>query len=522
MRTSFVPLLSLALFLFSHFASAAGREWRVEHEWTPALESKFSEFVNIMGESGCKSLDACLKSTKGNPFYAARTPKDKKFSADCGFFPYALRMYFAWMEGLPFDYVSKPVQANPAEETNPDIRYTKFGNKPGARFSITRGQVLDGPGEIDRMRRGISTATYRMHYREISDFFPVEIKPRSVRPGTAVYDPSGHAAIVYKIEKDGRVKMMDAHPDNSVTRITFDQKFARSRPTHGAGFRNWRPELNLSATEKLPGFSIEQYGTSFELGGEKVTYWDFVRARLGGGTLKFSPVSELKTKMLELCSNIHDREAAVQAALRAKINEKAHPEKLPYNIYGTGGEWEEFSSPSRDARLKVAFVEIRTEMERFIGLFKQRSPRIDYKPVPSKYSPRCASGSPECFLAASMMSAYEEAVMDRSCIFRYQRSDGSEKKLSYTDVNQRLFKLSFDPYHCSEQRWGAEDRDELSTCRQSNDKEAWYRAEQNLRNQTERTYDERMDYNVRDTEARLGVPTAPDVDLWSYLARQLK
>ena len=59
--------------------------------------------------------------------------------------------------------------------------------------------------------------------------------------------------------------------------------------------------------------------------------------------------------MSELCSNVHDREIAVDNAIAASIHEKSHPDKLPRNIYGTDGEWEEYSSPSRDARLKVGF-----------------------------------------------------------------------------------------------------------------------------------------------------------------------
>jgi hypothetical protein len=86
-------------------------------------------------------------------------------------------------------------------------------------------------------------------------------------------------------------------------------------------------------------------------------------------------------------------------------------------------------------------------------------------------------------------------------------------------MTQRLFALSFDPYHCPELRWGAKGS-ELTTCPDNAYKFDWYRAEQGLRNQIERTYDERMDFDVEDT-AKLGRPQAPDIDLWSYLGRKL-
>jgi len=519
----FVSLCVFSLSLFSGFslsALAAGTEWRVINDWSPAYEKKFSEFVRVMGESNCKSLDACLKSPAANPFYVARTPKNRNFGADCAYFPYALRMYFSWMEGLPFDYVSKVAQANPAEETSPDIRYTKFGNKPAGRRSIAKGQVTDGVAELALMRKSISTATFRMHYREVSDFFPPAVTRELIRPGAAVYDPSGHAAIIFKIEKDGRVRMMDAHPDNSVTRITFDQKFIRSRPTHGGGIKHWRPEGNLVQTDNLPGFSTEQYNTKFKLGGDAVSFYDFIRGQMAGGSLKFTPVAEIKQMMLETCSNLRDREAAVNAAIASNVQEKRHPDRLPMNIYGTNGEWEEYSTPSRDARLKVAFVELRQEIERFLTMYRARNARIDYQPVASKYSSRCAADNSSCFLVASLMSSYEEAVFSPSCIFSYKNSAGQDKKLSYSDIAARLFKLSFDPYHCVELRWGASG-DELASCRDDDNKLAWYRNEQGLRNQTERTYETRMDFDLNGT-ARLGVASSPDIDLWGYLGKQLQ
>lgn len=494
-------------------------EWKVTNSWTAAHEKKFSEFVAIIGESGCKSLNACINSPTANPFYFSRTPKGKTFLADCADFPHALRMYFAWMEGLPFDYVSAPTLANPEEETIADIRYSKFGNKPASIRKIEAGKSYNAYQEMMNMIDAVSTATYRMHYDYVGDFYPAVIDRNNVKPGTIAYDPSGHVAIVFKVEIDGRIKMMDAHPDQSVTRITYDQKFSRSRPAHGAGLRNWRPELNIEPSSELPGFSKIQFAKTFQVDGQSMGYYDYLRAQLSGGNLKFNPIEELKNKVLELCSNVHDREDAVSGALKSGIQNESHPNKLPYNIYGTSGDWEEYSSPSRDARLKVAFVETRKEIERFVEMYKAGDARIVYEIKASKYSKNCDSSDKTCFLAASLMAAYEETVMNPSCFFKYTKTDGSVKKLSYTDVGDRLFKLSFDPYHCAELRWGASG-EELESCRDDNTKMGWYVNEQGLRNQIERTYDARMDVDMSGTKG-LGVIKAPNIDLWSYLARQI-
>src|SRR5476649_2454568 len=59
---------------------------------------------------------------------------------------------------------------------------------------------------------------------------------------TAIYDPNGHLAIIWKIEADGRLRYIDAHPDNSLTRGYYDMRFVRASPGMGAGFKNWRPQ----------------------------------------------------------------------------------------------------------------------------------------------------------------------------------------------------------------------------------------------------------------------------------------
>lgn len=516
--------LVCGLALISSASFAGEYDWKVTKSWTPALEDKFSEFVSDVGESGCRSLDSCIKSKTANRMYYSKTPKSKKFPADCADFPYALRMFFAWMEGLPFDYVSSPELANSAKETIKDIRYSKYGNKPNSIRSIVRGEVYNAHKEINRMRNTVSTATYRMHYDYQSDFYPTELNRKHIKPGTIAYDPAGHAAIVYKVEEDGRIKMMDAHPDNSVTRITYDKKFVRSRPAHGAGLRNWRPELDDSETRSLPGFSEVQFNRMgkrkkipFVINGQKVGYYDYLRTQMAGGNLTYNPVVELKSMIGEICSNIHDRTASVNAAIRNKIHKKRHPEKLPENIYGTHGEWEDFSTPSRDARLKVAFIEMNNEVKRFIKMYKNSDKRISYEPKKSNYSGSCKTNS--CYLAGSLLDAYDKMNNSSQCKFVYNNSNGRDVALRFNDISSRLFKLSFDPYHCIELRWGASG-DELASCRDNSNKMQWYKEQQNLRNQKDRTYDLPMGYGLGELH-KIGVPKAPEANLLNTLYNEL-
>lgn len=494
-------------------------DWTVTREWTAADEDKFSEFIAIMGDSQCTTLNKCLTSATANPFYVNKTPKSsqKPYLADCADLPYALRMYFAWMEGLSFDYVSAVSPAEPSKETSKDIRYTRYGNKPGQKKQFTVGQKYNAYSEMINLINTVSTATYRMHYDFVGDFYPTELNLINIRPGTVLYDPAGHAAIIYKIESDGRIKMMDAHPDQSITRITFDKRFSRSRVAHGAGFRNWRPELNTAATASLSGFSTEQFNQSYELQGQVVDYYDYVRTQMAGGHLQFNPVTELKNSMLEICENIKDRVRAVGLSIEDQIDRKAHPDRLPENIYGTSGEWEEYSTPSRDARLKVSFVSLYQDALRLIQSYENGDPSVVYEVKSSPYSTHCAANDTTCYLVASMIEAYEQTNQDVRCQFQYINSGNRSVQFDYHDIATRLFALSFDPYHCVELRWGAQG-EELKTCASDGYKLQWYTAEQGLRNQIERTYEAKMNFDVHGV-VDLGVKTPPVVDLLGELTQ---
>ena len=121
-------------------------------------------------------------------------------------------------------------------------------------------------------------------------------------------------------------------------------------------------------------------------------------------------------------------------------------------------------------------------------------------------------------LRRDLIEAYRQETS--RCSVTYAASDGTARTLSFEDVRQRLFDLSFDPYHCVERRWGAKDQAELATCRDGPDKAAWYLAQRTLRNQIVRTYGEPMGWSLPDFHkpgADIGMPEPPDVDVVKVL-----
>jgi hypothetical protein len=204
-----------------------------------------------------------------------------------------------------------------------------------------------------------------------------------------------------------------------------------------------------------------------------------------------------------LCDEAKYRVDAVDIAIKAGIHLQPQPSRLPYNIYGTEGDWEIFSTPSRDARLKTAFKELRDEIAKFLSLASVDKSKLDY------------AGNN---LRGELRTVYlEEAA---SCTFGYTKSDGSRVELDFHELGRRLFQLSFDPYHCIERRWGATDPSELASCLDSAEKRDWYDGEQRLRNQIVRAYDKRMDFTLAQLQQRVagsGVDQPPEISVLDLL-----
>src|SRR3569833_2256994 len=121
--------------------------------WTPADERAYGEFITAIGDSGCTSVDSCLKSA-ANPFRAS-DPAYADFRADCADLPYYLRFYYAWKRGLPFSYVR---EVSPRGRAS-DVRYSARGNVVERRADVPSG--VDALGVLRRLADDISSATYR-------------------------------------------------------------------------------------------------------------------------------------------------------------------------------------------------------------------------------------------------------------------------------------------------------------------------------------------------------------------------
>jgi hypothetical protein len=507
-------------------ASAQASSWRITKDhWSAEDEAGFGRFVTALGESNCSSSQSCLRDP-ANPYRKT----DQHFldiDVDCAKFPYLLRAYYAWKNGLPMSYVDG------VSGEGGDLRFTKTANRATGRHDIIdRGDGIDAPAVIHQMLDTVFSGTYRTDASEkrgvLSDFYSPALQPGTIRPGTLIYDVNGHVAIAYKVDEDGRIFYMDAHPDFTVTRSVYGAQFGQSPARLGGGLKNWRPfklvgshrdsaghllggHMAYAENDQIADYSLIQYlGTKpnptkdvktarFFYNDAELGFYEYVRVAVSGGKMSFNPIYELKATMKTLCNDLNDRAQYVDLDIKDGISVKNHPGRLPDNIYGSDDkEWEEYSTPSRDARIKAAFVQFYKDMAEMIDLWVHRDPRIVY------------DGQ---FLQKDLREAY--AAQSTQCTITYLSSATKPVPMTFDDMMHRLFRISFDPYHCVELRWGAEG-DERKSCSDGKVKLKWYTAEQRLRNQPDRTYDIQMGFDLDELGRRVkgtGIDNPPPVDI---------
>jgi hypothetical protein len=439
--------------------------WAVTRAWTAERERDYARFVEQLGravaQGRCSRFEDCLRDPSANRLHDPVLDEGLDVQSDCADLPYLLRAYFAWHRGLAFGFVAR-VEGDGEDRRFLDgahpTRWLDWRDFPSAHALLRAlgGEVHSG------MLRGAPDV-------EDTDFYPVEVGRREITPGAVYYDPYGHVLVVAEVRDDGEVHFIDGHPDGSLTWTRLDGTFHPGPVEHGGGFKRFRPLARRGPDEPLartPNARLADLdgraqwdAASWQVDGAPASYARWVRARLALEGTATDPVGELGEELRALCRAVGDRVTAVGLAGEHGLPAAAHPAALPDNIYGTYGDWETYATPGKDAHLRALAVELRATVA--------AAPRSLRRPLGD---------------------AWREEASTPGCRFAYRGSAGAEVALSLDDVLDRLAALSFDPYHCSERRWGAPAGSaELRACREAPGNATWYRAERRLRNRTERT-----------------------------------
>jgi hypothetical protein len=412
------------LMLSISLQQADATAWPVHRSWSENEEEGYSRWVVIVGSSQWKSLNQMLHS-RANPL-RDEADRDLRFYADCADLPYMLRAYYAYKRGLPMV-----------------VNVVGGGRYSGRNRTASTIDNLSFEGNAQAFFRAIPHMVHSGNFRTAPDAedsftYPLAISPAFIRPGVIFYNPNGHIAVVSGIDGDGTVRMLDAHPDQTITNIVLGPKMAWRSASEVGGFKGIRPcarvgqgDLTLSKDNRLlRGFSVEQY--TFGL-----RYHLEVQRRLA--TVRIDPIADFEKYIREdTYREVLDRVASVERGWEIG-RRRAIP--VPPNIYYATGDWEDFATPGRDIRLRLSFLHIPERAKNYVEMFRHHRESL-------------AGGyQSERKLAADLLRTKERLF--KQLRFIYRDRGGAEVSLSLAELEPRLFRLSFDPNHSPELRWGS-------------------------------------------------------------------
>lgn len=536
---------------FEHLAKIGN--WTLRYtQWSELDEKEFSDFVRAIGRSNCKNVDDCMRG-EWNPYRHSDPPKEQyKFWSDCADWPYFLRSYFAWKIGLPVAY-SKDMVALPLttgqqasidrgeQKPQEDVRYSWNGNRPSERIRLP---LASGPTNFFAihpvLQNSVHTASMRVDPRtNYGDMYTPAIERGAIRPGTTVYDPSGHVGIVYDITENGQVMVFDALIDRksiSPRRAYSGDFYKRSKISHGGWFQNFRPvvidnarfdsksgtfiggTMRLLTNNEINDYSVEMFGTTTTADGNsayvvdgKITnsFQEFLRRRMFKGIYKLDVLEEFKIRMKGICEDFKSRVSLVQDATITGIASRPHADKLPNTIFGGEGDWDLYSTPGGDVRRRLSVNLASEHAKDLINNVRSGNPDYGY------------SGNN---LKRDLISVASESL--NSCSITYRNTNGKNVNVALGNLFLRMPYMSFSPWHCIELRWGATSKEELASCPDmaNASKLRWYKAQQSLRNLMVRDTNIFTGYTLQELETnatKVGPIEVPNFNLLKILEQTL-
>lgn len=445
--------------------------WPVTRQWDQWTEALFSAWVAHLfyvpagGRGGWRPLHQLTRDPQRNLLYDALgwnedAPDQIVLFPDCGDLPYFLRAYFSFKLGLPFAYQ----------------RCTRGDALVGPRCPVSRDNlsrryvITDSP--IDRFNHfvresigwGVHSGTARtLPTDQGSDFYPISLTARALRPGRIFVDPAGHVHVVSQVRSATRRRMgvlfgVDAHPDRTISRKRFSQgTFVFDARVPTGGFKAFRPlvfekgrirRLSNAAIADLPAhrdFSAQQAHFS-----SNAAFYGTVQRALT--PYPMDPRQVLRQKILALHEAALERVGAVEMGRLYMERTGWRPIPMPRgpSIFETVGPWETYSTPARDLRLLMAIHDV-LEFPRQVT----RAPQLFR--FPTGWSIRRVRRA----LRA------ERDRLTQTLTLRYHRSDGSEWRLTLADLirRRRALTMGYHPSDCPEVRWGAPPKSpESRTC----------------------------------------------------------
>ncbi|MFO0748248.1 MAG: hypothetical protein U1F43_21690 [Myxococcota bacterium] len=444
--------------------------WETRIKWERDTENLYSLWIEHLFDAPVDSditwnpLAVVLKDQERNLLYdylGMQEDKDgMRADPDCADFPYTLRAYFAWKLGLPMGF--RQCRRGNAERA-PSCGQEILTNEEPTEES---NRVQAFKGFMRKLQATVHSSSLRgAPNDQKSDFYPVKLERRSLRPGTIYADPYGHTMMVGRwypqtADTAGVLMAIDAQPDGTVGRRVFWRgsfMFPEDGTVAGAGWKRFRPVRRTGGLTELDNDAINQ---SIDYGDQSTEQWSWGKDGFYEAMdVLINPRPMAPEKALDATIDALEQQVLrrVESIDAVETWRKTNPKKvIPMpdgtDIFLTAGPWEDFSTPARDMRILIAIDTVKA--------FPARIAK-----VPKRFV--LAPGEDIPALQKRMQALIDSDLASRKVT--YHRSDGSPWTITLADMAQRTaaIEVAWNPNDCPEARWGApEGSDEMKTCTQ--------------------------------------------------------
>jgi hypothetical protein len=398
-RVYFKGLLVLIFLVVS--SSSSAMVWKAENTWDAVWEKRYQHWV---------------KNNWTEEFFMnEKKPIYYKFSHDCADATYAMRLIFSYEYKLPF------VINNP----------TKRGR------TISNGKTRwDKYPEAKRVRKFLDYVADRTSTRTLArDTYPIALD--DIKPGDIYAAPDVHSYQIVNITETGVAEVMSSTTPKAprfLDRIpSFPFYLPEDHKRKTDGYRRFiQPQNIRKSIKKQPGYNVEQFEIAKSVKYDYVRFTNIIASALG----KKREEADAKTLrlLIAMCMYANDRSVYVYDALY-KLQEMKKKKRRCM----TRSEYNNYSTPSRDRRLKAFFNAVKNHYER----------NTKYKPwtQPQRWA--------KALFSPTKPPPAELKELNKFCLV--QMSLGEKYFMPLRELRQNLSsgKIVSDPHAPLEYRWGA-------------------------------------------------------------------
>jgi len=385
--------------------------WKSVNTWDKVWENRYQNWVK--------------NNWTEDFFMNEKKPIYYKFSHDCADAVYAMRLVFSYEYKLPF--------------------VINNASRPGRTIS-------NGMTRWDKYPRSVRVRKFMEYVADMTstktlahDTYPIALD--DIKPGDIYAAPGKHSYQIVNITINGVAEVMSSTTPKAprfLDRIPSFPFYVPEDYKHKRdGYRRFiQPQNIRKPLKKQPGYSIEQYDIAKAVNYNYVRFTDIIASALGKRQER--PDEKTLRLMIALCMYANDRAVYVYDALWHLQEMKKKGRRCM-----TRAEYDNFSTPSRDRRLKAFFNAVKNHYER----------NAKYKPwtQPQRWA--------KTLFSLRQPPPAEVKKLNEFCMV--QMSLGEKYFISLRELRQNIAagKVISDPHAPLEYRWGAQTKPYRPRCK---------------------------------------------------------